>query len=235
MPLNVLIGRIFFKLKNILPPLFLSPRRGWAGGWRDMGSGGRPVGRGGMAQRVGTRRLQRIIAARIDPRTLPVPQQLEVARGMLRLLRAPGWTPKQARPRCQARCRDGHPCQARAVWDEDRDAPRNGRCRMHGGVSTGPTRLAGRQRISASNTRRAQRTRLAQAQAARAPVPPPLPVLTQEQVAALAAYRHARAYAKLTRWTASGTEARRARERCLRCGVDPDLAPGERQGACRSS
>jgi len=119
-----------------------------------------------MAQRVGTRRLQRILAARIDPRTLPVLQEVEIARGMLRRLRAPGGTPKQARPRCQARCRDGHPCQARAVWDADRDAPRNGRCRVHGGVSTGPTSLAGRQRIRASNTRRAQRPRLAPAQAA---------------------------------------------------------------------
>ena len=49
-------------------------------------------------------------------------------------------TPKADRPRCGARCRDGHPCQARAVWNYRHDQPRNGRCRMHGGLSTGPRR-----------------------------------------------------------------------------------------------
>lgn len=42
------------------------------------------------------------------------------------------------RPRCGAKCRDGHACKAPAVWIAGEPAPRNGRCRMHGGLSTGP-------------------------------------------------------------------------------------------------
>lgn len=55
-------------------------------------------------------------------------------------------TPKRARPRCGARCRDGHSCQAPAVWDRERGEIRNGRCRMHGGLSTGPRTEEGRRR-----------------------------------------------------------------------------------------
>ena len=55
---------------------------------------------------------------------------------------SPGYhrTRKGKRPKCGARGRDGHACQARPVWDNARNAPRNGRCRMHGGLSTGPRR-----------------------------------------------------------------------------------------------
>jgi hypothetical protein len=55
---------------------------------------------------------------------------------------SPGYhrTRKAERPKCGARCRDGHPCQALPVWDQTRNAPRNGRCRVHGGLSTGPRR-----------------------------------------------------------------------------------------------
>lgn len=38
-------------------------------------------------------------------------------------------------PRCGARTRGGKPCRSAAM--------RNGRCRMHGGASTGPRRAAG--------------------------------------------------------------------------------------------
>ena len=55
-------------------------------------------------------------------------------------------THKRQRPRCGARCRDGHACRARAVWDKVNDRPRNGRCRMHGGLSTGPRTVEGRRR-----------------------------------------------------------------------------------------
>ena len=55
-------------------------------------------------------------------------------------------TPKDERPKCGARCRDGTCCQALAVWDRERDRPRNGRCRMHGGLSTGPRTVEGRRR-----------------------------------------------------------------------------------------
>lgn len=71
--------------------------------------------------------------------------------GVLRIFWA---TPKPERPRCGARCRDGHACRAPAVWDHRRDRPRNGRCRMHGGLSTGPKTPEGRQRIVAANYRR---------------------------------------------------------------------------------
>ncbi len=69
-----------------------------------------------------------------------------------------GWaTPKSERPRCGARCRDGHECRAPAVWDKKRDRPVNGRCRMHGGLSTGPRTLEGRRRALA-NLRQNQAT-----------------------------------------------------------------------------
>ena len=53
--------------------------------------------------------------------------------------------PRCDRPRCGAkRKRDGKPCEAPVVWDDERDAPRNGRCRVHGGCSTGPRTSEGR-------------------------------------------------------------------------------------------
>ena len=55
-----------------------------------------------------------------------------------------------ARPQCGARCRDGHPCAASAVWCAATRRPRNGRCRMHGGLSTGPRTPDGRARVAAA-------------------------------------------------------------------------------------
>ncbi len=55
-------------------------------------------------------------------------------------------TPKSERQRCGAKCRDGHSCRASAVWDKENNRPRNGRCRMHGGSSTGPKTLEGKLR-----------------------------------------------------------------------------------------
>ena len=46
--------------------------------------------------------------------------------------------PKWGRPLCGAKTRKGTPCQAPPVWDKEHNRPRNGRCRMHGGLSTGP-------------------------------------------------------------------------------------------------
>jgi len=68
-------------------------------------------------------------------------------------------TPKRRRPSCRATTRQGPPCQAPAVWDTTRERARNGRCRMHGGLSTGPRTAEGRARIAASNRRRHQATR----------------------------------------------------------------------------
>jgi len=49
--------------------------------------------------------------------------------------------PKQHRSQrgtCGAKTRKGTPCQAPPVWDQVHDRPRNGRCKLHGGLSTGP-------------------------------------------------------------------------------------------------
>jgi hypothetical protein len=55
---------------------------------------------------------------------------------------------KSELPLCGARCRDGHACRAKAAWDGIR--PYNGRCRLHGGLSTGPRTQEGRDRLSAA-------------------------------------------------------------------------------------
>jgi hypothetical protein len=46
--------------------------------------------------------------------------------------------PKWGRPACGAKTRQGTPCKAKALWDKENNRPRNGRCRIHGGLSTGP-------------------------------------------------------------------------------------------------
>lgn len=61
--------------------------------------------------------------------------------------------PKAQRPRCGARCRDGHACRAAVVIGSDGWARR--RCRLHGGLSTGPKTTKGRAAIAESNRRRA--------------------------------------------------------------------------------
>ena len=45
---------------------------------------------------------------------------------------------RRDRPRCGAKTRRGTRCRAPAVWDRGKDQARNGRCRLHGGLSTGP-------------------------------------------------------------------------------------------------
>ena len=52
-------------------------------------------------------------------------------------------TPKSERPKCGAKTRAGS-CKAPAVWNRRNDEPRNGRCRMHGGLSTGLRTKKGR-------------------------------------------------------------------------------------------
>src|SRR5829696_1349406 len=68
-------------------------------------------------------------------------------------------SPKRERPRCGATCCDGSPCQAPPVWDKRLGRPVNGRCRMHGGLSTGPKTPEGRRRIAESNRARSALTR----------------------------------------------------------------------------
>src|SRR5712692_6293737 len=65
-------------------------------------------------------------------------------------------TTKDNRPRCGAKRRDGRDCRASAVWDRLANKPlQGGRCRVHGGPSTGPRTEAGKAAIAASNRRRA--------------------------------------------------------------------------------
>jgi hypothetical protein len=66
------------------------------------------------------------------------------------------WNPPKrvSRPQCGAKCRDGHACRAPAVWDKLLDQPRNGRCRMHGGKSTGAHTVEGKARIAAAQRER---------------------------------------------------------------------------------
>ena len=50
----------------------------------------------------------------------------------------------QSSPRCGARTRNGNPCRSAAMA--------NGRCRMHGGASTGPRTAEGLARIKKART-----------------------------------------------------------------------------------
>ena len=64
---------------------------------------------------------------------------------------------RRDRPRCGAKTRRGTRCRAPAVWDRAKDRARNGRCKLHGGLSTGPRTKVGRDAIRESNRRRAFR------------------------------------------------------------------------------
>jgi hypothetical protein len=55
---------------------------------------------------------------------------------------------KRNRPRCGAKRRDGHPCQALVATGPDGEIA--DRCRLHGGLSTGPRTSAGRARALAN-------------------------------------------------------------------------------------
>src|SRR6516164_5408577 len=74
----------------------------------------------------------------------------------LRLLSKQPRMKRADRPRCGARTRKGRPCRAPAVWDRGKDQALNGRCRLHGGLSTGPKTKVGRDAIRASNSRRSK-------------------------------------------------------------------------------
>lgn len=54
------------------------------------------------------------------------------------------------REKCGARCRTGLPCKAPPVWDRASARVRNGRCRMHGGLSTGAKTAEGKARQQAA-------------------------------------------------------------------------------------
>jgi len=82
-------------------------------------------------------------------------------------------TPKRLRPVCGARTKSGRPCQAKPVWDEEHDRPRNGRCRLHGGLSTGPKTAEGRRRVGDVARERRHRVVCAAAQGVDLPTATP--------------------------------------------------------------
>ena len=55
--------------------------------------------------------------------------------------------------RCGAKTRSGSPCKRPAIADK-------GRCRLHGGRSTGPRSAEGRARIAEANLKHGQRTNM---------------------------------------------------------------------------
>lgn len=63
---------------------------------------------------------------------------------------------KKERGTCNAKTRVNTLCQAPPVWDKNRDKPVNGRCKLHGGLSTGARTEEGREAIRESNRRRAK-------------------------------------------------------------------------------
>ncbi|PJK28921.1 HGGxSTG domain-containing protein [Minwuia thermotolerans] len=67
----------------------------------------------------------------------------------------PPRTLRAERPTCGARTRQGRPCRAKAV-------PGKRRCRLHGGLATGPRTPEGRARIAAAQRARWQAWRAAQ-------------------------------------------------------------------------
>lgn len=62
--------------------------------------------------------------------------------------------PRKKRGICGAKTRTGMPCQAPPIWDKIADKAKNGRCKLHGGMSTGAWTEEGREAIRASNRRR---------------------------------------------------------------------------------
>jgi hypothetical protein len=62
--------------------------------------------------------------------------------------------PKNNRGICGAMTRKWTSCQAPPVWDKVADKAKNGRCKLHGGMSTGARTEAGREAIRESNRRR---------------------------------------------------------------------------------
>jgi hypothetical protein len=72
-----------------------------------------------------------------------------------RKVRAEQAPPKDERPRCGARCRDGHACRARVVVTRNElgGVVVRSRCRMHGGLSTGARTAEGKARLREAGRR----------------------------------------------------------------------------------
>lgn len=80
--------------------------------------------------------------------------------------------PRGERPVCGAKRRDGGTCCARVVWVAGEESPRR-RCRLHGGLSTGPRTSAGAARARANLRRGAARVSLPSTTPGAAPGTPP--------------------------------------------------------------
>jgi hypothetical protein len=83
---------------------------------------------------------------------------------------------KKSLPKCGARTRADGQCKAAPVrilngWDQG--WPRNGRCRLHGGRSTGPRTLEGKERCRAAALRNLERAHAARRTAASRSTRPP--------------------------------------------------------------
>ena len=76
---------------------------------------------------------------------------------MLEIRRSAYWKDenlwKKNRPLCGAKCRDGHSCKAQIVVNPKTGEPINGRCRMHGGLSTGAKTEEGKDKIREGSRR----------------------------------------------------------------------------------
>lgn len=71
-------------------------------------------------------------------------------------------TPRKDRGLCGAQTRMGIPCKAPPVWNRATDKAINGRCKLHGGKSTGPRTETGREAIRNSNRRRKAKLEIAE-------------------------------------------------------------------------
>ena len=90
---------------------------------------------------------RRVLAER--ERRMQRERRLRPARIRAGLAVLEGWRKRKVnRPRCGARCRDGHACRAPVVLRVDGTLAK--RCRMHGGLSTGARSPAGQARALAA-------------------------------------------------------------------------------------
>lgn len=67
--------------------------------------------------------------------------------------------PRNKRGKCNAKTRKETLCQAPPVWNISEDRATNGRCKLHGGLSTGPKTESGKEAIRISNRKRGMKNR----------------------------------------------------------------------------
>ena len=99
-----------------------------------------------------------------DPETLTSMEKFRLMSYALRDFRKPYFRVfRSERPACGATCRDGHACKAPAMLEQMYGCEiRNGRCRNHGGLSTGARTPEGKAKVDEARRLRWQRYREAQ-------------------------------------------------------------------------